>query len=89
MQVSTGHLQHPEALEPTNVQRTTASVTYYRDALAASLIWGHNHKPDGDTDSVTAEGTWTLAKVNYVTGRSKWWTRTNCTPATARTGFAH
>lgn len=68
-QLSTGHLQHPEALESTNVQRTTASVTYARDALAASLIWGHNHKHDGDTDGVTAETSWHLDKDNIVTGR--------------------
>lgn len=72
-QISTGHLVHPEALENGNVQRTTVSVTYFKGEpdgdLAASLIWGHNHKSDHDTNGFTAEGDWHFATVNYLTGR--------------------
>jgi hypothetical protein len=74
-QISTGHLVHPEALEPGDVQRTTASATYFQATadgdLAMSLIWGHNHKSDRDTDGVTAEATWRFATVNYLTGRAE------------------
>jgi hypothetical protein len=72
-QISTGHLVHPEAIENGNVQRTTASATYFKAQkdgdLAASLIWGHNHKSDHDTNGITAEGDLRFATVNYVTGR--------------------
>jgi len=38
-QVSTGHLSDPEAHEPGDVQRTTASVSYSNAALDASVIY--------------------------------------------------
>jgi hypothetical protein len=74
-QLSTGHLVHPEALESGNVQRTTASATYFKAVaggdLAMSLIWGHNHKTGHDTDGFTAEANWRFAGVNYLTGRAE------------------
>jgi hypothetical protein len=74
-QISTGHLVHPEALEPGNVQRTTASTTYFKATtdgdLAMSLIWGHNHKSNHDTDGFTGEATWRFATVNHLTGRAE------------------
>jgi len=53
MQVSHGLLRNPEALEPGDVRRTTASVSYNRKFergnWASSLIWGRNHEShDGD-----------------------------------------
>lgn len=75
-QVSTGHLNHPEAAEPGNVQRTTASVAYSvpsaRGEWNTSLIAGHNKKTEGH--SVTgwvAESVMRFADVNYVTGRGE------------------
>jgi hypothetical protein len=48
MQVSHGFLKNPEALEPGDVRRTTASVSYNRafprGNWASSLIWGRNHE---------------------------------------------
>lgn len=59
MQYSYAHLVHPEALEPDNINRQTASVIYNRprpklmigdleylsgDNWTTSLIWGRNHK---------------------------------------------
>ena len=47
-QYSYGHLVHPEALEPGNVTRQAASLTYNRPRAsgywATSLVWGRNHK---------------------------------------------
>jgi hypothetical protein len=48
MQVSHGFLRNPEALEPGDVRRTTASISYNRrfgrGNSATSLIWGRNHE---------------------------------------------
>jgi hypothetical protein len=48
MQVSHGFLKNPEALEPGDVRRTTASISYNRKFergnWASSLIWGRNHE---------------------------------------------
>jgi len=68
-QISTGHLVHPEALEAGNVQRTTASVSYADKRWAASLIWGHNHRSDHDTDGVVLETKLRLTGTSHVTGR--------------------
>ena len=47
-QYSIGHLDHPEALEPWNQWRETASVEYIRPlaagSWASSLIWGRVHE---------------------------------------------
>ena len=51
-QISHGLLKNPEALEPGDVRRTTASVSYNRSFergnWATSLIWGRNHENHGD-----------------------------------------
>jgi hypothetical protein len=59
MQYSYAHLVHPEALEPDNINRQTASIIYSRprprltlgdveylsgDNWTTSIIWGRNHK---------------------------------------------
>jgi len=48
VQVSHGFLRNPEALEPGDVRRTTASISYNkrlaRGNWATSLIWGRNHE---------------------------------------------
>ena len=74
-QFSAGHLTHPEALEPGDQFRTTASVTYVRPysegEWASSLIWGRVHKiPDGaNLNGYLAESVARFRGLNYVTGR--------------------
>jgi hypothetical protein len=50
-QYSLGHLDHPEALEPWNQWRETASVEYNRPLAAGNwattAVWGRVHKIDG------------------------------------------
>jgi hypothetical protein len=75
-QISTGHLQHPEAAEPDNIQRTTASVSYGRvmpaGQLDTSVIFGHNEKSLGhSTSSLLAESTLRFLDRNYLTGRAE------------------
>src|SRR6185503_13481101 len=53
MQVSHGFLRKPEAIEPGDVRRPTASITYNRPFnrgfCATSFIWGRNHEShDGE-----------------------------------------
>jgi Cu/Ag efflux protein CusF len=71
-QLSTGHLHQPEAAEPVNVQRTTASVAYSTSRIDTSLIFGHNKKTAGhDTTSFVAEGVLHVGGVHYITGRGE------------------
>jgi hypothetical protein len=76
MQLSTGHLVHPEAAEPGDIQRTTASVAYSATTAVgqwdASLIYGHNRKSEGhDTSAFLAESVLRFGGGNYVTGRAE------------------
>jgi hypothetical protein len=74
MQVSHGLLKNPEALEPGDVRRTTASVSYNRPFnrgnWATSLIWGRNHENHGDDvfnlNGYVAESTVAFHDVNYL-----------------------
>ena len=71
-QISTGHLRHPEAAEPGNVQRTTASVAYSSGQWNTSLIFGRNKKTEGRAaSSWLAESVLQFAGRNYVTGRGE------------------
>ena len=71
-QISTGHLKHPEAAEPGNIQRTTASIAYSDGPWNSSLIFGHNRKSEGHATSAwLAESVLQFANVNYVTGRGE------------------
>jgi hypothetical protein len=74
-QVSAGRLAHPEALEPGDQFRTTASVTYVRPYArgdwATSLIWGRVHKIESGAN-LNGYGLESVARFherNYVTGR--------------------
>ncbi len=78
-QVSAGHLAHPEALEPGDVVRTTASVEYvvprpHGNAFATSFIWGRNWKQDlhYGTNAVLAETVVPFKDKNFFTGRYEW-----------------
>jgi hypothetical protein len=78
-QVSAGHLSHPEALEPGDVVRTTASVEYVvprpgGNWWATSLIWGRNWKiaPQYGTNAVLAETVVPFRGKNFLTARYEW-----------------
>lgn len=74
-QVSVGHLTHPEALEPGDQTRATASVEYSRPmqggSWSSSLIWGrvHNTYTKRNLDSYTAESVLPIRRRNFITGR--------------------
>ncbi|HSY52198.1 MAG TPA: hypothetical protein VLC46_25580 [Thermoanaerobaculia bacterium] len=75
-QLSTGHLHHPEAAEPGDVQRTTASVAYSHPTSAGqldtSVVFGHNEKSVGHSaSSLLAETTLRFLDRNYVSGRAE------------------
>jgi hypothetical protein len=74
-QVSIGRLTKPEALEPGDQVRATASVTYNRPYTggnwATSLIWGRVHKTS-DQRNLNGYGLESVARFrekNYLTGR--------------------
>jgi hypothetical protein len=71
-QVSSGHLTHPEALEPGNIQRTTASASWFvqreADFTAATAGYGVNATDDGTRQAVFGELTRHVG-LNSVFGR--------------------
>ena len=78
-QISAGRLSHPEALEPGDVVRTTASVEYvmprpHGNWWATSLIWGRNYKtlPRYGSNAVLAETLVPIGEKNFVSGRYEW-----------------
>jgi len=74
MQVSHGFLRNPEALDPGDVRRTTASISYNRKLTrgnwATSLIWGRNHESHGgeifNLNGYVAESSVRFAERNSV-----------------------
>jgi hypothetical protein len=75
-QVSVGRLTHPEALEPGDVIRSTASVHYSRPmahgrSWSSSLIWGRNHETyaQRNLNSYLAESVLPIPGQNFLTGR--------------------
>lgn len=74
MQVSHGFLRNPEALEPGDVRRTTASISYNRrferGSWASSLIWGRNHESHSgeifNLNGYVAESTVNFLDRNYL-----------------------
>jgi hypothetical protein len=70
-QYSYGHLVHPEALEPANEKRQSASLEYDRrlseGSWATSLIWGRKHKDETGTNlnSYLLESTVIFKRRNY------------------------
>jgi hypothetical protein len=74
MQISHGFLRNPEPLEPGDVRRTTASITYNkpfnRGNWASSLVWGRNHEShDGEIfnlNGYVAESTINFLDKNYL-----------------------
>ena len=70
-QISTGRLQHPEAAEPGNIQRTTASVSYSTPTWHSSLIYGHNDKTRGPSSNAFVAETMKQFGSSYVTARGE------------------
>lgn len=74
-QVSVGRLTHPEALEPGDVVRTTASVEYSRPLEGAewstSFVFGRNHDTatGAGTNALLAESVVPFRRENFFTGR--------------------
>ncbi|HLM24398.1 MAG TPA: hypothetical protein VK274_05035 [Pyrinomonadaceae bacterium] len=74
MQVSHGLLKNPEALDPGDVRRTTASISYNkpfeRGNWATSLIWGRNHESHSgeifNLNGYVAESTVKFLDRNYL-----------------------
>lgn len=74
MQVSHGFLRDPEVLEPGDVRRTTASISYNRQFergnWATSLIWGRNHESHDEEifnlNGYVAESTVNFLDKNYL-----------------------
>lgn len=76
-QFSIGRLHRPEALEPSDVVRTTASLHYTRPLAAGSwsstFAWGKNHRitQRPDTDSFLGETVLPMGRGNLVTARAE------------------
>jgi hypothetical protein len=71
-QVSAGRITHPEALEPGDQVRTTASVSYTSSShWSTSLIWGRNHDTftQHNNNAYLAESVLSFAGKNFLTGR--------------------
>jgi hypothetical protein len=74
MQISHGFLRNPEALEPGDVRRTTASISHNkvlnRGSWATSLIWGRNHENHGgeisNLNGYVVESTVNFEDKNYL-----------------------
>ncbi len=70
-QVSVGRITKPEALEPGDQVRSTASVEYSKDGWSSSLIWGRNHDTatQHDLNSYLVESVLPIRQKNFLTGR--------------------
>jgi hypothetical protein len=74
-QFSAGRLAHPEALEPGDQVRTTASLSYSKPmsggAWSSSLIWGRDHSTATfrNLNSYLAESVLPVRRNNWITGR--------------------
>lgn len=74
-QVSAGRLTHPEALEPGDQVRATASLAYTRPlpwgSWSSSLVWGRDHSTATlrNSNSYLVESVLPLTRRNFITGR--------------------
>src|ERR1700733_4475134 len=74
-QVSVGRLTHPEAVEPGDQVRSTASVEYTQPmpggSWSTSVIWGRNHETatGRNVNSYLAESVLPIHRKNFLTGR--------------------
>jgi hypothetical protein len=73
-QVSHGYLEEPEALEPGDLRRTTASLHYGARGdrpLAASFGWGRNREQHGVTDAYLLEMAWQMTARDQFYARAE------------------
>jgi len=73
-QVSYGKLHEPEALNPGDVKRTTASLHYGEKGdrpLAVSFVWGRNQESHGDFNGYLLEGAWQATLVDHFYARAE------------------
>ena len=70
-QISMGRLAHPEALEPGDRVRSTASLSYTKGGWSSSLIWGRNHDTatHRNLNSYLVESVAAIRRKNFITGR--------------------
>ena len=74
-QVSVGHLTHPEALQPGDQLRSTASLSYSKpmagSTWSASVVWGRNHfnETGRNLNGYLAESVVPFSRKNFITGR--------------------
>ena len=72
-QVSSGHLESPEKIEPGNQTRSTASLSYQKATrggfVAATLATGRNQTEHGPEWGSLAEATWKFGGRNFLYGR--------------------
>jgi hypothetical protein len=70
MQFSYGYLTKPEAIEPGDLERMTASVAYNRPFRkgnwASTLIWGRNSEIHGDSNAYLLESTLNFLTRNHL-----------------------
>jgi hypothetical protein len=74
-QISHGYLHDPEALEPGDVHRTTASLETGADGTrdwAATFLWGQNNEAHGTSNSFLAEAAWQRTRLDQLYGRFEW-----------------
>ena len=77
-QVSAGRMAHPEALEPGDQVRTTASLHYSRPVAggswSSSIVWGRNHSTATlrNLNSYLAESAMPVTRKDFITGRVEW-----------------
>jgi hypothetical protein len=74
LQVSHGFLTNPEASDPGDVRRTTASASWTARRnngwTAATFVWGRNNEPGQDFTSLLAEATHVVGKTT-IYGRAE------------------
>ncbi len=76
-QVSAGRITHPEALEPGDQVRATASLQYVRPmpggSWASTFVWGRNHSTAAlhNLNSYLAESVIPISRKNFITGRAE------------------
>jgi hypothetical protein len=73
-QFSHGFLKNPEALEPGDLRRTTASLHYGERGdrpLAGTFVWGHNSEDHGTFNSWLLEGAYQLTARDQVWARGE------------------
>jgi hypothetical protein len=74
-QVSVGRIAHPEALDPGDQVRATASLEYSKPmeggSWSSTLVWGRNHSTatHRNMNSYLAESVLPVRRGNFITGR--------------------